>query len=222
MKTIILSLMLIIAQSTLTNRDIINLTKTGLGAEVIIAKIKTSKTTFHTSPEKLKELKEAGVADTVIMAMIGQFEEGAIPIPDGTPFETEVLETVSSETSTEGDPVTLKVTEDVKIDDTVVIKKGAIVKAVVAEASSSGRRGKAGVLRISLKYVIAVDGTKIKASATQSKQGTDKSAKSISLSSRGNIFGGMVSGEKAEIKAGRIIHAYTDEDKKVAIPIQSN
>ncbi|HQZ97283.1 MAG TPA: DUF2846 domain-containing protein [Pyrinomonadaceae bacterium] len=46
------------------------LTKAGLSAEVIIAKIKSSAGKYDTSTEKLKELKDAGVADAVILAVV--------------------------------------------------------------------------------------------------------------------------------------------------------
>lgn len=54
----------------LINSDVISLTKAGLSADIIIAKIKGSPGKFDTSPEKLKELKDAGVADAVILAVV--------------------------------------------------------------------------------------------------------------------------------------------------------
>jgi len=44
--------------------------KAGLVAEIVVAKIKTASCSFETSPTALKELKEAGVPDKVILAMI--------------------------------------------------------------------------------------------------------------------------------------------------------
>ena len=62
----------IIAQTalTLTNKDIINLTTIGLPSNLIIAKIKKTGGKFDTSPTALKELKEAGVQNDVILVMI--------------------------------------------------------------------------------------------------------------------------------------------------------
>lgn len=56
--------------AALTNEDIVSLIRAGLGAEVIIAKIKTSATKFDTSVEELLALKDAGVEDDVIAAMV--------------------------------------------------------------------------------------------------------------------------------------------------------
>lgn len=46
------------------------MTKAGLSADVIIAKIKSSKTKFDTSPNTITELKAANVSDGVILAMV--------------------------------------------------------------------------------------------------------------------------------------------------------
>jgi hypothetical protein len=41
-----------------------------LQSETIVAKIKTASCSFDTSPTALKELKDAGVPDSVILAMV--------------------------------------------------------------------------------------------------------------------------------------------------------
>jgi hypothetical protein len=57
-------------QSSLTNSDVIGMVKAGLGAEIIIAKIKATSCSFETDPPTLKALKDAGVPDSVILAMV--------------------------------------------------------------------------------------------------------------------------------------------------------
>jgi len=54
----------------LTNRDVLDLHRAGLPQQVLVAKIKSSQTNFDTSPSQLKELKAAGLADGVILAMV--------------------------------------------------------------------------------------------------------------------------------------------------------
>ena len=72
-------------ETVLTNKDILRLTQAGLGAEVIITKIKVSATAFDTSVEQLVALKEAGVEDSVIAAMVGK----SAPSDVGKPKEDE-------------------------------------------------------------------------------------------------------------------------------------
>src|ERR1043166_4742344 len=54
----------------LVNDDIVQLSRAGVIASVIIVKIKTSPCKFETSPSALVALKEAGVADEVLMEMV--------------------------------------------------------------------------------------------------------------------------------------------------------
>jgi len=51
-------------------QDVLDLHEAGLPEQVLIAKIKSSQSNFDTSPSQLKQLKAAGVADAVILAMV--------------------------------------------------------------------------------------------------------------------------------------------------------
>jgi membrane-associated protease RseP (regulator of RpoE activity) len=57
-------------QRALSNGDVINMIKAGIGAETVIAEIKTARCSFETSPSALIELKGAGLPDSVILAMV--------------------------------------------------------------------------------------------------------------------------------------------------------
>jgi hypothetical protein len=54
----------------LTNDEVVSMVKSGLSADVIIAKVETSECAFDTSPSALEKLKAAGVPETVILAMV--------------------------------------------------------------------------------------------------------------------------------------------------------
>ncbi len=55
---------------SLTNGDVLAMLKVGLGSEILIAKIKTTACSFETSPLTLKELKDSGIPDSIILAMV--------------------------------------------------------------------------------------------------------------------------------------------------------
>src|SRR5262245_23587015 len=57
-------------EGTLTNADVIKLTKSGLGDEVIVAKIGQAQTDFRLDTDSLVQLKNEGVGDTIIAAML--------------------------------------------------------------------------------------------------------------------------------------------------------
>ncbi len=72
---------------SLANQDVIEMVKLGLSADVVIAKIKASPTEFKTDTAALVELKQAGVPDAVIMAMVGVL---AAPAATPQPAEKDV------------------------------------------------------------------------------------------------------------------------------------
>lgn len=91
-RTLILTLILLsgltvaAAQNeTLDNRIVIDMSKAGLSAELIVRKISTSQTAFDVSANGLIDLKKAGVDDVVIGAMIERTElanaSSAAPTP---------------------------------------------------------------------------------------------------------------------------------------------
>lgn len=63
------------AQEVLTNHSIIDMLEMGLGEDVIITKISTSECDFKTSINDLKELKEKGVTNNIIVAIMKQAQQ---------------------------------------------------------------------------------------------------------------------------------------------------
>ena len=58
------------AQEVMDNSEVITLAKAGLNPTIIIGKIKTSKTNFDLSTDSLIKLKQAGVSDEIVAAML--------------------------------------------------------------------------------------------------------------------------------------------------------
>lgn len=54
----------------LTNAAVVSMLKSGLSAEIVVAKIQSSTCNFDTSPTSLKNLKDSGVPDEVVLAMV--------------------------------------------------------------------------------------------------------------------------------------------------------
>jgi hypothetical protein len=63
-------------KTILKNQDIVRMTKSGLGEDVLLAVIKQTQTAFHTKPKDLADLRKAKVSEVVIQAMIS-----AVPVP---------------------------------------------------------------------------------------------------------------------------------------------
>lgn len=60
------------AAEQLTNETIVSLVKAGLGPETVVAKINATRGTYDTSTDALIRLKQAGVPDPVIAAMLNR------------------------------------------------------------------------------------------------------------------------------------------------------
>lgn len=67
--------------ATLTNSDVIEMVKSGLGETVVSVKIRKSESNFDVSAAALVELKKAGVPDGVILLMIEIQEERTAATP---------------------------------------------------------------------------------------------------------------------------------------------
>lgn len=140
-----------------------------------------------------------------------------ITIPDGTELTVVTLEEITSKTATEGDPLTFKVDEDVKVNNHVVIARGTLVKGVVANAKKNGRMGKAGALSIRIESTTTVDDQKVKLRASKGKEGDDKTGTTVALVVLFGPLGFLKKGKDAKIKEGTKIKAFTDEEKKIHV-----
>jgi hypothetical protein len=71
----------------LSVRDVIELSKAGLGDDVLLALIEVDRSIFAIDPATLKQLKASGVSDPVIVAMIksGRTPRAEAPAPEADP-----------------------------------------------------------------------------------------------------------------------------------------
>lgn len=245
MKAMLLILMLCLsslahAQHPLTNQDVLTLIKSGLGAEVVTAKIKQSGGDFDTSPATLKQLKDAGVPESIIVAMIeasavrpkalahaslntaAKPNQTEVVIKDGTRVEIELAYTVSSADLKEGDAVSFLVVNPVQVDRFMVIERGApsTARVVKAEGGKSWARG--GQLTWSIQNVTAVDGQKIPLHFTSSTKGDGKAGSmTAGIVVTGLLFWpaaplwGFKKGKPAVIPAGKRFEVFVQGDAKV-------
>jgi hypothetical protein len=166
----------------------------------------------------LAVLSQFGSPAIVIATNLKQPADNEVVIPDGTEFTVVTAEEISSKTATEGDTVTFKVEEDVKINGKVVIAKDAIVKGTVSTVEQKGRMGKAGKLGIRIESTKTVDGQKLKLRASKGKEGEDKTSNVILLSVLVSPFFLLKHGKDAVIKAGTKLQVFTDQELKVQLP----
>lgn len=68
-------------QEVLTNDEVISLSKAGLSSSIIIDKIRTSKSNFDLSTDSLIKLKQVGISDDIVSAMLAAKNGGTISVP---------------------------------------------------------------------------------------------------------------------------------------------
>jgi hypothetical protein len=138
-------------------------------------------------------------------------------IPDGTEFTVVTTDEITSKTASEGDPLTFKVAEDVKIDGMTVIAKDSLVKGIVATAKKAGMMGRGGSLGIRVESAMTVDNQKLKLRSSKGKEGDDKTGTTVALVVLFGPLGFLKKGKNAKIAPGTQIKVYTDEEKRVEI-----
>ena len=106
----------------------------------------------------------------------GGVEATQIVLLDGTAIKLHVNRSVSSENATVGQPVDFTVTEDVAVDEVVLIPKGSTAMGKVIEAVPKRRMGRAGKLEIVLEYVRLADSEKVPVRAVKEAKGKSRTA----------------------------------------------
>ena len=180
------------AQETLTNAKIIDMVKIGLSQPLIIAKIKASKGNYDTSTTAIKQLKDEGVSDALILAMLqsgssvekidnnnssmsndsNQTSGEKIVLQDGTPIKLRVGRTMSSADAKTGETVDFEVLEEVKVGDKIVIPRNGVALGTVTRAKPKGRMGKGGKLDINIDSVRLANGEKVALRAVKETKGS--------------------------------------------------
>lgn len=135
-------------------------------------------------------------------------------LTDGTDVQLQFDEDISSKTAVEGDQITLVLSEDLKVGDTVVAKSGAKAEGEVTNAKKAGMMGKAGELNIRLNY-LKVGGVKVHLRGTKGKEGESGTTGAIVLTVLFGPIGLIKHGKDIEIKKGSALHAYVSDDIKL-------
>ena len=216
----------------LTNKDVLDMMKAGLAADIIVAKIKSSQTNFDTSPAALAELKAANVPDSVILAMVkgpspaasteAMPVDGVVSVPDGTEVEIQLTNNASGEELKIGDVVDFVVVNPVQLNGLTIFEKGAGGRARITTAKRAGHWGKAGKLEWAMQDLMATDGNRIPARFTQRHIGDSKGgtvavaavATTVFLGPLGLLWG-LKKGKPAIIPAGNRYSVFVHGDTKI-------
>lgn len=163
----------------MTNKNVVAMQAMRMSPDVIIAKINASPTSFDTSAYGLQKLKAAGVPDKVIIAMVQAPSQAAGPtpvsvatpeapppnpdfvqvkVPDGTPVELVLPESISSDDVREGMIIHLKVAKDVVVNGVAIVRKDSDARARVYVINQPTFINKTGDVEWAMQDVMAANG----------------------------------------------------------------
>jgi hypothetical protein len=90
---------------------------------------------------------------------------------DGTPVKLRLSQTISSADAKVGQEIPFEVVEDVKVDEVIVLPKGATAIGTVTEANAKKSMGRAGKLNMSISYARLSDQEKVALRAEKDSKG---------------------------------------------------
>ncbi len=90
---------------------------------------------------------------------------------DGTPVKLRLSATISSADAKVGQEIPFEVVDEVKVDDVVVLPKGATAIGTVTECNAKKSMGRAGKLNLNISYARLADQEKAALRATQDNKG---------------------------------------------------
>jgi hypothetical protein len=135
-----------------------------------------------------------------------------VVLKEGTELEIKLIEELSSQNSRVGDSVRLKLNENIYVDNTLVLREGTKIKAVVTVAEKRGMLGKAGKLDFSLNSITALNGKEIPLRAVKNSEGKNRQVGVIAGTLLLSPLFLFVKGKDVTIDAGKIFTAFVDDD----------
>ncbi len=168
--------------SLLTNEDILALHASHSGSDVIVKKIKSSRCDFDMSPAQLHTLRASGLPDPVILTMLATPiaseasgpsapESAGVSIPDGTSLQVQLNGSVSSEELQDGTIVEMSAAEDLVINGSPIILRGAPARARILAVKQPGTHGGSGEVVWFMQDVVSVNGVRIPLTFTPKQPG---------------------------------------------------
>ena len=229
-------------QTPLTNADIMNLTKQGLDSGLIVKEIQSSGTNFDTTPQSLIDLKNAGVDNSVIDAMLSAQAQKPTASVDAVRGATGGAGAVATSAGKpvcnandgcllkEGIEVPLKFTTSISsktanegdpvefvLDDDLKVGDSIVVSKGAHALATVTTAKKAGMMGrpgdLAVQIQYLVVGSnRVHIRGTKGREGDSKTGAAVALTVLFGPIGLIKHGKNVEIPAGSPFTAYVDQD----------
>jgi hypothetical protein len=138
-------------------------------------------------------------------------------LPKGTMVRLMVLKEVNSRDNKPGDRFVLRVDEDVRVGSVTVVPTGAKAWGELVAIERTGAAGKSGKLNARLLYLEAA-GRRIDLQGERQSAGNGGTGQAVAGVVAFGLFGLLMKGNNASLKAGEILNGYTLADTPVDAP----
>jgi hypothetical protein len=136
-------------------------------------------------------------------------------LPKGTMVRLMVTKEVNSRDNHAGDRFVLRVDEDVRVGGVTVIPIGTKGYGEVVDSEGSGAVGKSGKLNARLLY-LDLNGRHIELDGDRHSAGSGGTGQVVGGVVAFGVFGLLMKGNNASLKAGEILNGYTLADAEFA------
>jgi len=153
------------------------------------------------------------------------FAATTVTVPGATPMKIRLIDSISSSNANVGDTFQFRADEDVVVNGWIVVARGAPGQGEVVSVDRAGSHGHPGNLGLKFDYVYAVDGKKIRLTATNQKQqgeerggasSTATVASTILLGPVGLFAHNWVKGKDITLDGSRALDAFVDSTVHIA------
>ena len=139
-------------------------------------------------------------------------------LPAGTEIRVRLLETVTSASAAERQPLLLETLDDIVIDGKVVVASGSRAEGTVVRSQRRHGFGRRGKLSFTIDRVQAVDGEMLPLGEETSFRGNERYNKAAVITLLFGPFGIFVKGGDVEVPAGTELSGYSRVERLVRLP----
>jgi hypothetical protein len=189
----------------LTTDGVIKLTKAGFSESFILDQINNQPVAFSTDVNRIVELKQAGVTERVIAAMLGK--SAGVQVPAGTEIVVRMIDSVDSETAQTGNTFRASLDQPLVVNGETLAERGTDATIKLVEVKESGKLTGKAELTVELAslrirgHEIPIRSSSI--SETSGSRGERTAKVSAGTAAVGAIIGAIAGGGKgAAIGAG--------------------
>jgi hypothetical protein len=230
------------SDKTLTNADIVTMTKEGFDSNLIVKEIQGSDTDFDLSPKALIDLKNSGVTQSVLEAMlVAQASKGPASVQSSQGLTPQALNAPVDPTRPvckagsgcmlrDGTEVTLKFAADLNsrtahegdpvefiLDNDLKVGETLVVPKGAHAVATVATAKKAGMMGkpgdLSVQLQYLVAGSNhVHLRGSKGKEGESKTGETVALTVIFGPIGLIKHGKDVDIPAGTPLTAYIDQD----------